>query len=304
MLPHKKASDGSLFDIGLAFQNVLIPEKIRKRGTKKEVIEYPQHDVDEAVTLRLIPFFEKLQEKGILIGLIGLFEHMEIEILRTSCDEDRSSGRFYCRELRNTSLYLHLKFNDDETSKVFSVSDLLQQYCAEETIESESDINTFHSLYQHENLPGRCITKKRIDIQFANSKLVLLHINFILGDGRLTTNKISIMESRFIKDSLGTEFALVGFLVHEGSISSGHYIAYVVDADHVPLQWVSFDDLEGVNVVINYSSFFENITSDTSSSHVCLLIYGENSSKLCAFHSKLETKGNFDYLAYLYTFFN
>jgi hypothetical protein len=290
MLPHKKASDGSLFDIGLAFQNVLIPEKIRKRGTKKEVIEYPQHDVDEAVTLRLIPFFEKLQEKGILIGLIGLFEHMEIEILRTSCDEDRSSGRFYCRELRNTSLYLHLKFNDDETSKVFSVSDLLQQYCAEETIESESDINTFHSLYQHVDSP--CSTKKRVDIKFTNSKLVLIHISFLIGDGQLTTNKISIMESLFIKDSFGREFALVGFVVHKGTIESGHYIAYVVDADHISLQWVSFDDLEGVTVVINHASFFENITVN-SSSQVCFLIYGEISDELRVFHSKLKAKGNF-----------
>ena len=268
----------------------MIPEKVRNRRTKKEVIEYPQHDVDEAVTLRLIPFLEELQERSILNGLMSLFEYDEIEYYFTSCDENCYSGMVFPREECKPSNYLHLKFNEDDADKVLSVSNLLQLYCAEETIESERDVRTFHSLYQHVDSP--CSTKKRVDIKFTNSKLVLIHISFLIGDGQLTTNKISIMESLFIKDSFGREFALVGFVVHKGTIESGHYIAYVVDADHISLQWVSFDDLEGVTVVINHASFFENITVN-SSSQVCFLIYGEISDELRVFHSKLKAKGNF-----------
>jgi hypothetical protein len=135
-------------------------------------------------------------------------------------------------------------------------------------------------------------------LNFSNSKLVLLHISFVVDTGLLTTNKISIIASLFIEDSFRKKFALVGFVVHKGSLDSGHYIAYVVDADHNPLQWVSFDDLEGVTVVFKPSSFFENITSDTSS-HVCLLIYGEISNELTNFHSELKTEGNLNIHIYL-----
>ena len=53
MLPYEKRSDTSIFDIGLAFRNVLIPIKEiteTRRGPRVN-ITYPQHDVDGAVFL-------------------------------------------------------------------------------------------------------------------------------------------------------------------------------------------------------------------------------------------------------------
>lgn len=206
-------------------------------------------------------------------------------------DQNRVLGKVFSREVRKPSNFLHLKFNEVEINKVLTVSDLLQQYCAEETVELKEDLDSFHSLYQHKDLPCDCSTRKRIELNFSTSKLVLLHISFVIDTGLLTTNKISIIASLFIEDSFHKKFALVGFVVHKGILDSGHYIAYVVDADHNPLQWVSFDDLEGVSVVFKPSSFFENITADTSS-HVCLLIYGEISNELSNFHAELKTEGN------------
>ena len=293
MLPYEKRSDTSIFDIGLAFRNVLIPIKEiteTRRGPRVN-ITYPQHDVDEAVSLRLFPFLEELQKRNLLKGLIGCFEHEEIEYFCTSCDQNRVLGKVFSREVRKPSNFLHLKFNEVEINKVLTISDLLQQYCAEETVELKEDLDSFHSLYQHKDLPCDCSTRKRIELNFSTSKLVLLHISFVIDTGLLTTNKISIIASLFIEDSFHKKFALVGFVVHKGILDSGHYIAYVVDADHNPLQWVSFDDLEGVSVVFKPSSFFENITADTSS-HVCLLIYGEISNELSNFHAELKTEGN------------
>ena len=303
MLPYDKRSDGSIFDIGIAFKNILIPkiEIIDTRRGEKALITYPQQDVEEAVSGKLFPFLEELQERGILNGLIDLFKHEEIEYYCTSCDQNR--GKVYSRELRKPSCFLHLKFNDAETNKVFSVSDLLQLYCAEETVELKEDVDTLHSLYQHNGLSCDFKTKKRININFSNSELILLHISFLIGAELLTTNKISIMASLFIEDSFQKKYALVGFVVHKGGIHAGHCISYVVDADHNPLQWVRFDDLEGVTVVIKPASFFENITSDTSS-HVCLLIYGKNSNKISNFHSELKTEGNFDHAPYSHIFLN
>ena len=305
MLPYEKCSDSSIFDIGLAFRNVLIPNKeiIETRRGPRVNITYPQHDVDEAVSLRLFPFLEELQKRELLKGLIGNFDHEEIEYYCTSCDQNRGIGEVYSREVRKPSCFLHLKFNDAEMNKVLSVSDLLQLYCAEETVEYEEDVNFFHSLYQHNGLSCDFKTKKRINMNFANSELILVHISFLIGAELLTTNKISIMASLFIEDSFQKKYALVGFVVHKGGIHSGHCIAYVVDADHTFLQWVRFDDLEGVTVVIKPASFFENITSDTSS-HVCLLIYGKNSNKISNFHFELKTEGNFDHVPNSHIFLN
>jgi uncharacterized UBP type Zn finger protein len=303
MLPYEKHSDGSIFDIGIAFKNILIPkiEIIETRRGEKLSITYPQQDVEEAVSATLIPFLEELQKRGILSGLIDLFNHEEIEYFCTSCDQNH--GKVYSREVRKPSFFLHLKFNDAEMNKVLSVSDLLQLYCAEETVEYEEDVNFFHSLYQHNGLSCDFKTKKRINMNFANSELILVHISFLIGAELLTTNKISIMASLFIEDSFQKKYALVGFVVHKGGIHSGHCIAYVVDADHTFLQWVRFDDLEGVTVVIKPASFFENITSDTSS-HVCLLIYGKNSNKISNFHFELKTEGNFDHVPNSHIFLN
>ena len=290
MLPYEKRSDRSIFDIGLAFRNVLIPYKriVETRRTKRRVeVTYPQHDVDEAVSVRLLPFLEELQQRDLLKGLISVFEHEEVEYYCTSSDQNPLSGMNYSKQKRKSSCYLHLKFNSGDMNKVLSVSNLLQQYCAEETVELQEDLDAFHSL--HKFLPCDLSTRKRIELNFSNAKLVLLHISFVIDTGLLTTNKISIIESLFIEDSFRKKFALLGFVVHKGSLHSGHYIAYVVDADHNPLQWVSLDDQEGVTVVFEPSSFFENITSDNFS-HVCLFIYGEISNELSNFHSEVKTE--------------
>ncbi len=293
MLPYEKRSDRSIFDIGLAFRNVLLPSirLVQTRRTKPRVeVTYPQHDVDEAVSARLLPFLEELQQRDILKGLISVFEHQEVEYYCTSSDQNPVSGMNYSKQKRKLSCYLHLKFNSADMNKVLTVANLLQQYCAEETVELQEDLDAFHSLYyQHKFLPYDLSTRKRIELNFSNAKLVLLHISFVIHTGLLTTNKISIIESLFIEDSFRKKFALVGFVVHKGSLHSGHYIAYVVDADHNPLQWVSLDDLEGVTVVFEPSSFFENITSDNLS-HVCLFIYGEISNELSNFHSEVKTE--------------
>jgi hypothetical protein len=247
----------------------------KKNKVEEEiVITYPQQDVDEFLINRFFSLLD-LEE---LSDLRNLFLFDEIKHLNTRCTD--TIIEYNTERIFNKGAYLHLTFDENERShySFYSCQQLLDSYCAEEEIFGTTDrFELFHQQNPHGGTRCKIQSFQKLRIVF-KSKLFLVYVKYVVSPvsnnrgSTLTPCKVSILDSFLLTDSEGKKLVLVGFIVFQGVSGNGHFIAYVLDRDHQTLQWVCFDDLQGVSVVLDPDKVF----SRRNLGLPCLFLYGED----------------------------